>query len=158
MKNILFGLAWRITQNRTEAEDIVQDVLLKMWDLRNEWNKMESIGAYCMAMAKHKALDKVKNKNFSTQKIDINGIGHYTDNNNPHRETESREQLSMIQKILAGLPEKQQQVMQLREFEEKNYQEIAAMLNITEEQVKINLFRARQKMKQELQKINSYGI
>jgi RNA polymerase sigma-70 factor (ECF subfamily) len=48
--------------------------------------------------------------------------------------------------------------MQLRDIEGKPYREIAALLNITEEQVKVTLFRARQKIKQEFEKIDNYGL
>jgi len=158
MKNLLLGVAWRITQNRMEAEDVVQDVMLKIWDMRNEWDNMKSIEAYCMTMTKNKALDKLKNKNFHARQTDLSGLAHYTDNSNPHQRTESHEQLSILQQVLTSLPEKQQQALQLREFEEKTYQEIAEILHITEEQVKVSLFRARQKIREEIKHINSYGI
>ena len=48
--------------------------------------------------------------------------------------------------------------MQLRDFEGKQYKEIAAILDITEEQVKVNIFRARQTVKQKYKKIEDYGL
>ena len=48
--------------------------------------------------------------------------------------------------------------MQLRDFEGKSYKAIAAMLEITEEQVKINIYRARQTVKQRFQEIDNYGL
>ena len=48
--------------------------------------------------------------------------------------------------------------MQLRDFEGKQYKEIASILGITEEQVKTNIFRARQTVKQRFQKIEQYGL
>ena len=53
---------------------------------------------------------------------------------------------------------KQRTVLQLRDVEEKSYKEIAEILNINEEQVKVNLFRARQKVKQQFIDIDSYGL
>jgi len=54
----------------------------------------------------------------------------------------------LVEKWLAKLPEKQQTIFRLREVEELSYKEIAAVLNITEEQVKITLFRLRRKLKE----------
>jgi RNA polymerase sigma-70 factor (ECF subfamily) len=48
--------------------------------------------------------------------------------------------------------------MQLRDIEGKSYKEIADILQITEEQVKINLFRSRQKIKQRYTEIEDYGL
>jgi RNA polymerase sigma-70 factor (ECF subfamily) len=53
------------------------------------------------------------------------------------------------------LPEKQRSCMQLRDMEGKSYKDIAAILGITEEQVKVNIFRARQTIKERFQKIEN---
>ena len=63
-----------------------------------------------------------------------------------------------VHKLMEHLPDKQREIMQMRDIEEKSYKEIAQALDITEEQVKINLFRARQKVKQGFLKLNSYGL
>ena len=56
------------------------------------------------------------------------------------------------------LPEKQRSCMQLRDFEGKTYREIAAIMSISEEQVKVNIFRARQSVKQKFQEAEEYGL
>ena len=68
------------------------------------------------------------------------------------------EQLGLIHRLLNELPEKQRSIMQLRDIEGKSYKEIADILQITEEQVKINLFRSRQKIKQRYTEIEDYGL
>ena len=57
-----------------------------------------------------------------------------------------------------ALPEKQRSCMQLRDFEGKAYKEIAEILGISEEQVKVNIFRARQTVKERFQKYDNYGL
>lgn len=64
----------------------------------------------------------------------------------------------MIHRLLNELPEKQRSIMQLRDIEGKSYKEIADILQIPEEQVKINLFRGRQKIKQRYTEIENYGL
>lgn len=56
--------------------------------------------------------------------------------------------MQIVRRIVDSLPEKQQSCIQLRDFEGKQYKEIASILTITEEQVKVNIFRARQTIKQ----------
>ena len=69
-----------------------------------------------------------------------------------------RDKVRLIKEIVDSLPEKQRSCMQLRDFEGKQYKEIAAILDITEEQVKVNIFRARQTVKQKYKKIEDYGL
>ena len=60
-----------------------------------------------------------------------------------------------MRRIVNALPEKQRTCMQLRDFEGKTYKEIAAIMDISEDQVKINIFRARQAVKQKYQQIET---
>ena len=66
--------------------------------------------------------------------------------------------MRLVRDIIDSLPEKQRSVMQLRDFEGKSYKEIAAIMEISEEQVKVNIFRARQTVKQRFLESEGYGI
>ena len=57
LKDKLFRVALRITFDRAEAEDIVQETLIKVWNKREEWNSLESIEAYCLTLTKNLAID-----------------------------------------------------------------------------------------------------
>ena len=63
-----------------------------------------------------------------------------------------------VHKLFQHLPEKQRIIMQLRDIEGKPYKEIAKLLQISEEQVKVTLFRARQRIRNEFEKIDHYGL
>ena len=60
LKNKLFRLALRITLNREEAEDIVQDTMIKVWNSRERWQELDSIEAYCLTIARNLSLDRLK--------------------------------------------------------------------------------------------------
>ena len=60
LKNKLFRLALRITLNREEAEDVVQDTLMKVWNSRDKWQQLESIEAYSLTIARNLSLDRIK--------------------------------------------------------------------------------------------------
>lgn len=157
LKNKLYRLALRITLDSAEAEDIVQDTMIRVWHRKDEWEKFDSIEAYCLTVARNLAIDRShksesKNIPLSDESNDI------SDSFDPHEMMEHDEQLGIIHKIMNQLPEKQRSVMQLRDIEGKNYKEIAEILDITEEQVKINLFRGRQKLKQKYLEIQNYGL
>ena len=62
LKNQLFRLALRITLNREEAEDIVQDTMIKVWDKRYEWSSIDSIEAYSLRVCRNISLDRLKKR------------------------------------------------------------------------------------------------
>jgi RNA polymerase sigma-70 factor (ECF subfamily) len=77
---------------------------------------------------------------------------------NPEERAIQQDRIEMVRKIMDSLPEKQRSVMQLRETEGKSYKEIAAVMDISEEQVKVSIFRARQAIKQRYEQIERYGL
>ena len=70
----------------------------------------------------------------------------------------STDRISLVRRLVDSLPEKQRSCMQLRDFEGKSYKEIAQVLDITEDQVKVNIFRARQTIKQRFNEAEDYGL
>lgn len=161
LKNGLYRLALRITLNSAEAEDIVQETMIKVWNRRDTWDEIESIEAFCYTVCRNLSIDKTRSPAADSQPIDA-ALGEaeadrsYTAD--PATLTEQRDRLGMIRKIMSGLPEKQRSAMHLRDFEGKSYKEIAAILGISEEQVKVNIFRARQTIKKIFSKTEQYGL
>ena len=157
LKNQLFRLALRITLSREEAEDIVQDTMIKVWDKRYEWSNIDSIEAYSLRICRNLSLDRLKkrdNQNDSFEEEQLDTVHTST----PQDRLIDQDRLRVVKEIVDSLPEKQRSYMQLRDFEGKQYKEIADILGITEEQVKVNIFRARQAVKQRFQKIEQYGL
>ena len=62
LKDKLFRLALRITFDRAEAEDVVQDTMIRVWNKREEWTQFGSIEAYCLTVAKNLAIDRSQKK------------------------------------------------------------------------------------------------
>ena len=146
----LFRLALRITMNRAEAEDVVQDTLLKVWEHREEWEQINNLEAFAIATCRNRALDAMKRAGRKTAPLDVVDNRRQTTDNGL-RSVEAREQLSLVQKLMDGLPEIQRTIMLLRDIEGRTYQEIAQVLDITEIQVKVYLHRARMKVKKGLE-------
>ena len=158
LKNQLFRLALRITLNRFEAEDIVQDTLIKVWNRRSDWNDIDSIEAFSLTICRNLSLDRIKKKENDNNSLeDVKGV-ELLSSSNPQDRMIQADRVGLIKQIVDSLPEKQRSCMQLRDFEGKSYKEIATILDITEEQVKVNIFRARQAVKQRYLKLDNYGL
>ena len=158
LKNELFRLALRITLNRVEAEDIVQDTLIKVWDRRFEWESIDSIEAFSLTVCRNLSLDRLRKKENSNDSLEDVNIAEPVASSNPQDRMIQEDRVSLVRQIIDSLPEKQRSCMQLRDFEGKSYKEIAQVLDITEEQVKVNIFRARQMVKQKYLKLDNYGL
>lgn len=157
LKDKLFRLALRITFDRAEAEDIVQETMIRVWNKRDEWNELESVEAYCLTVARNLAIDRSEKKDSQTVELTIEAE-QTPDVSSPYDRLVNKERLKLVHRLVGELPEKQRLIMQLRDVEGKSYKEIAAALRLTEEQVKVNLFRARQKVKQKFIDIDNYGL
>lgn len=159
LKNVLYRLALRITMNREEAEDVVQDTLMKVWDRRENWQDIDSMEAFSLTVCRNIALDKTKRMARNDESLD--GMDYEPKASAvpaPDERAEQRDMLDMVRRIVDSLPEKQKTCMQLRDFEGKSYKDIAQVLSITEEQVKVNIYRARQAVKQKFNENAEYGL
>jgi RNA polymerase sigma factor (sigma-70 family) len=158
LKNTLYRLALRITLNSAEAEDIVQDTLIKVWNRRDSWDQIESIEAFSLKICRNLSLDRIKKQDNQNSSLDDANVEKTDRSSNPYELMIQRDRVELVRKLVDKLPEKQRSCMQLRDFEGKPYKEIASILDITEEQVKINIFRARQTIKQRFQQLDNYGL
>jgi RNA polymerase sigma-70 factor (ECF subfamily) len=159
LKNELYRLALRITLNPAEAEDVVQETMIKVWNRRDKWDEIESIDAFCLTICRNIALDKMrKMENQNTSLEDGHDAPDSSYASNPEEQAMQQDRIQLVRRLINNLPEKQRSVMQLRDFEGKSYKEIAQIMAISEEQVKINIFRARQTIRQKFEQTENYGL
>lgn len=158
LKNVLYRLALRITLSHEEAEDIVQDTLLKVWNRRDDWQDIDSIEAFSLTVCRNLSLDRIKKAGRDNRSIADEDTASVDTASDPYERMIQRDRIETVRRIVNALPEKQKSCMQLRDFEGKTYREIAGVLGMTEEQVKINIFRARQTVKQKYKEFDKYGL
>ena len=151
LKKIIFRTALRIILNREEAEDIVQDTLMKLWERRGELEKVENLEAFALTMARNLAIDR--KEKMDNQHVSLEEEEHDRPDDrqgNTDSGVMRQETRSFINDIINVLPEKQRTILQLRDIEGKSYKEIANVLSISESDVKVTLFRARNEMKEKI--------
>lgn len=145
LKNTLYRLALRITLNSQEAEDVVQDVIIKLWNMRERLDEVENLEAFALKMTRNLSLDRERMRINQTE--DIEGKEFSLAAPSIELQLEQQEKIDIIRRIMEQLPEKLRTAMHLRDFEGLSYQEIAQTMGITEDQVKVCIFRARQAVK-----------
>ena len=157
LKDKIFRLALRRTLSRAEAEDIVQDVLIKVWNRRDDLAEVDSIEAYSLTVCRNLSLDRLQRKENDNVNLD-DAPPTEADDAPPDLQMIRNERIDNIKRLIERLPIPQRAAMQLRDMEGKTYKEISAITGQTEEQVKVNIFRARQYIRKQIEKIENYGL
>ena len=152
IKEKLYRHAIKIVSNDFDAEDIVQEVMLKLWEFRNKLNRVENIEAYAMSMVKNASLNKNRNRKPVSDKF----YETVQDTNkNPDKQLENKDAVEIIGMIIKNLPYIQQMIIKLRDIECLSVDEIADITGSEAAAVRVNLSRARKKVKEIFLKINN---
>ena len=157
-KNKLFRFALRFLGNEEEAKDVVQEVFMKVWNAREQTEEVQNWEAWCMRITKNLSLDRIRSMTRKQTRPIEETFNVRHEALTPHESTESDESMQRINQLIAALPDKQRQVIHLRDVEGYSYNEICDILEIDINQVKVTLFRARNTIREKLIKINAYGL
>lgn len=152
----LHQFALQLTKNDEEARDVIQDVFLKLWQKRSSLEQIDNIEAFAMRMTKNKCYDLFRrNKTYSLedQQTDWRSENKADLNN----ELELSETAILIRKLINDLPDLQQKMMQMRDIDQLSYDEIAELTKLNVNAIRVNLSRARKKVRDELLKYQEYG-
>ena len=156
-KNKLFRYALRILLNPAEAEDVVQEVFIKLWDHREQMDNIQNIDHWCLTVTRNLSIDKLRNKHNKTATLDF-GTEISSAYANPYKQTLLNDAITQLHELMSKLPQQQRDAVHFRDIEGLSYQEIAENLAATPEQVKTWIFRGRQKLKTAFQKANDHGL
>jgi RNA polymerase sigma-70 factor (ECF subfamily) len=152
----LLRFATQLLKDEDEAKDVVQDVFLKLWQKRDELEKVENIEAFAMRMTRNRCLDVIRasktipisaetDRRMKEETVDV------------HNQVEFTESANQIKKLINGLPDLQRTVMYLRDIEQFSYEEIAETTELQLNAIRVNLSRARKKVRDEFLKLNEDG-
>ena len=155
-KDKLFRLAKRLLVSTEEAEDATQEILIKLWSKNASFEKYRNVEAFAMTMTKNLCLDRLKSKQAGNLKL---VHSNYQEKGSLlQQKIEAKDSVSWVQKIMDELPEQQKMVLQLRDVEEYDYDEIAKMLDMKPTAVRVALSRARKTVREKLVQKHNYGI
>ena len=157
MRDKLYRYAFRFVKDGEVAEDVVQDVMYKLWQKREEADEIENLEAWLMVLTRNRSLDllrKVKDNHVSVDEA-------YTVSDQapvPDKILETADLMTLLQQCLNQLPEKQKSIFHLREIEQMKYEEISQMTGYNLDDVKVSLFRARKHIQRMVSKTNTFGL
>lgn len=150
-KNKLFRIAKRMLISVEEAEDASQEVIYKL--LKTDINAIKNVEAMAVTMTKNYCFDQLKAKRSSNIKLVHT---NYSDSSSLEKQIIDKDSFSKVEEIINNLPEQQRLIVQLREIEEYEFAEIAAILDMNETAIRVSLSRARKIIKEKYKAIHNY--
>lgn len=153
----VYRLALRITQDTAIAEDVAQEVHIKCWRNKSKLEEADNPGAWIMRVARNLAIDKIRSRR-NTSELDKIAYSAPSTDQTPDRAAEVGNMMQILRKLLDTIPIKQREIFHLREMEGMKYQEISEILDVSVDEVKVSLFRARKKIREKLINVDRYGI
>lgn len=146
LRGQLMTVAARMLKNTDDAEDVVQETLLKLWTMRERLPEIQNITALSVQITKNACLNKIKVQKRQTEKIVESTLISGTAN--PHTQLEESDSLQRTMRIIEGLPDTQQAILRMRHIEGLEMEEIAELTGSTPEAIRMNLSRARRRVKE----------
>ena len=153
LQDKLFRFAASILKNIDNAEDALQEILVKLWERRYELLKYKSIEAVAMRMMKNHCIDKLR-KEKHTFDINDNLLGE--NSLTPEKQAALKDSANIALQLIEQLPPMQQMIIRLRDVEEYDLDEIAEIMEMLPNAVRTNLSRARQTVREQLLKIELF--
>jgi RNA polymerase sigma factor (sigma-70 family) len=155
-KDKLFRLAKRLLVSTEEAQDATQEVLLKLWNKNENLSNYNSLEAFAMTMTKNYCLDQLKSKRAGNMKLVHD---NYTDREpSLLQKLEDKDSLDWVEIVINQLPEQQRMIIQMRDIEQYEFEEIAKILDMNETAIRVALSRGRKTIRAFMLKTHEYGI
>lgn len=150
LKDEMYRFAKRFVMSSDEAEDVVQDLMMKFWQKKEELATFGNIKSYAMRSVKNECLNRLKHHDVKM------GFADFQLHRSELYQIETNNLKEHILDFIRLLPEKQKAVIHLKDVEEYDISEIAELMEIEENAVRVNLMRARQKIKEQITQLMNY--
>ena len=149
----LYRFAWRTLGNAQDAEDAVQETLLRLWLMRAQLETYKNVSALAMTVTKNLCYDHLKRQKIrTTQQIQPQISKESIENT-----VERRQMMEMVHKVVETLPGLQQMIFRMKDIEGYEVEEIALITGTKAQAVRMNLSRARTRIREILDKMyNKY--
>lgn len=147
LRKKLINISWRMMEDKSDAEDIVQETFLKLWLIREKLDGYNSVEALAIQVAKNLALDKLKRHR--PEGPDIETLSLDSGYRSPAEQLEQRDAAERIRELIGQLPTLQQTIIRMKDVEGYELAEIAEITGTQVEAVRVNLSRARKKIREQ---------
>jgi RNA polymerase sigma-70 factor (ECF subfamily) len=147
-KDMVYSLAYKMTKNKEESEEVSQDTFIKAYKNLNKFKGESKFSTWLYRIAYHTSLDQIKkNKNnnatFEIHEVTLNQIQSADD---ILQGIERKERAKIMDECLLRLPEEERSILWMFYYDELSLKEIIEVTSLTEANVKVKLHRARKRL------------
>jgi len=156
-QNRVFGTAVRMLNSEEDAEDIAQQVFVRVWKSAKRYKPTAKFSTWLMTITRNLVLNEIRRRTrkpvWFLEEQDENASGRVPDQStpDPSKNIEQSELEKAVDQAISELPEPQRMAVVLRRFEEMPYEEIGQIMKMSVPAVKSLLFRARTALREKLQ-------
>lgn len=160
-KDKMYRFAARLLRSSSggseEARDVVQDALLKAWNHKERLDQINNPEAWCMQITKNLCIDRLRALKVRRKTVhQLKQTDSMVDHPKVHETDSGTIDMNQIKQLIDELPEQYRMVIHLREVEGFTYEEISEITELNLSNVKVTLYRARKKLKEQLINSNAY--
>ena len=160
-KKPVFNFAWRLLENRADAEDIAADIFLKLFKDADRFNPIAKFSTWLFTITRNACISSIRKRkktfslSFRNKKSGKDEIWEFPDERDkPDEVVEKKDQAKFVKRAISRLPHNQKEVIILREYHDMSYMEISEVLALSLENVKILIFRSRETLRKELRDLS----
>lgn len=155
-KDKVFRMAKRLLVSNDEAEDATQELYLKLWKNKSRLKEYKNVEAFAITMTKNYCLDRLRSKQANNLSLVHSNYKDHTAN--LQKSIELKDSVQRVHELINELPKQQRMVIQLRDIEQYEFEEIEDMLQMKSTAVRVALSRARKTIKEKLKRQHAYGL
>ena len=148
----LYRVGYHLTGNAQDAEDLLQDTYLKLWQKRDNLKEEAVTEAYLVTLMQNLFRDQRRLKRIDTSE-DIDDHAEPPDEQSLAQMTEAKDEARQMEKLMDELPEREEQILRMHLVEEKSYEEIERDTGLSQGNLRIIMMRTKQKLKQQYLKL-----
>lgn len=152
LRRKMLNLSFKLTEDRADAEDIVQEAFLKLWHIRDRLDEYQCVEALVMQVIKNLSLDKLRVRRPGGPEIETLSLDSGL--RTPAEQLEQQEAVEQIRRLITFLPSLQQTIIRMKDVEGYELAEIAEITGTQVEAVRVNLSRARKKVREQFLLLN----
>lgn len=148
----LYRAAYALLENAQDAEDMVQETYLKLWNKRDELDIRSNAAAYCVATVRNLCLNLMQTKRYQSEEPLPDNLDR-SEADNPELQLEKRDEQAQLKALITGLPLQQRQVLWLRDVNECSFEEIEQATGLNAVNIRVTLSRARKRIREQFNRI-----
>ncbi|WP_298764007.1 sigma-70 family RNA polymerase sigma factor [uncultured Polaribacter sp.] len=155
-KDKLFRLAKRLLVSREEAEDATQELIFKLWKSKEKIENYKNVEAFAITMTKNYCYDRLKSK--QANNLSLIHTNYKEKETSLDKKIEYKDSVNLVHQLIETLPAQQKIIIQLRDIEQYDFDEICKITDMKPNTVRVALSRARKTIREALIKKHNYGV